>query len=237
LKPQKKQLIIFDIDGTLLDSMNIDSECYIKSLKNEFGITNINDDWTIYKNASDSGIFEEIYNEYYKTSPNPDDYKKHENGFFKIYDEKLSNNIYSFSEIPGAKNIISTINSLPNNFISFATGSYKKTALLKLKHFNISENDFPLSTANDAKAREEIINLSIKKAKRVYSINKFDKVISIGDEIWDLKTAINLSLPFIGIGINRFNKLSNCLALDNFKDTVEFLNSIKKSFVPKFINN
>ena len=228
-----KKLIIFDIDGTLLDSMDIDSKCYIKSLENEFGIKKINDDWAIYKHATDSGIFQEIYNQYYNTSPKPDDYLKHENSFFNIYNAKLKNNLFSFLQTPGAKEIIYILKSLPNYFISFATGSYKKTALLKLKQFNILENDFPVTTANDAISREDIFLLSIKKAKNLYKVNKFDKIISIGDEIWDLKTAINLSLPFIGIGKNKFKKISNCLSLDNFQDKEQFINTINKSYIPE----
>lgn len=232
-----KQLIIFDIDGTLLDSTDIDSECYIQSLDIEFGIKGINDDWTIYKNATDSGIFEEIYNQYYDIYPEPYDFIKHENGFYNIYNKKLTDNLYSFSEIPGANKIIYLLKSLPCYFIAFATGSYKKTALLKLKQFNITEDEFPITTANDSKQRENIVKLSIKKAEGLYKVDKFDKIISIGDEIWDIKTAINLTLPFIGIGKNKFKKLSNCLSLDNFQDKKQFINSLNKAYIPKILQN
>ncbi len=61
-----KILIIFDIDGILLNSMGIDSKYFMQSIYEEFGIQDINDDWSIYNKITDSGIFEEIYENHFK---------------------------------------------------------------------------------------------------------------------------------------------------------------------------
>lgn len=225
-------LIIFDIDGTLLNSMRIDSKYYIQSITDEFGINNINEDWSIYNKITDSGLFEEIYINHFKKKPDDDDFKKHENKFYKILKSIFENQSDIISEIPGAHKIITKLRSLKNYFISIATGSYKKTALLKLNLFNISENDIPLSTANDDKSRENVVKICIDKSKYFYNINTFDKIISIGDGIWDLKTAKYLKLPFIGIGKNRFNKIANYISLNDFLNQDIFFNALKDSFIP-----
>jgi phosphoglycolate phosphatase-like HAD superfamily hydrolase len=48
-------------------------------------------------------------------------------------------------------------------------------------------------------SREEIVNSAIEKAKKYYNVDEFQKIISVGDGIWDLKTARNLGIHFLGI--------------------------------------
>jgi len=38
------------------------------------------------------------------------------------------------------------------------------------------------------------------RSKKHYKIDTFQKTILIGDGTWDVKAAINLKLPFIGVG-------------------------------------
>lgn len=229
-----KTLIIFDIDGTLLNSMRIDSKYYVRSITEEFGIQDVNEDWSVYNKITDSGIFEEIYLNHFKKKPDDVDFKKHENKFYKILKSIFENQPDKISEIPGVQKIIAKLKSLKNYFISIATGSYKKTALLKLNHINISENDFPLSTANDDKSRENVVKNCINKSKKFYKMNAFDKIISIGDGIWDLKTAYNLKLSFIGIGKNKFNKIADYISIDDFQNQNIFFDAVKDSFIPNF---
>ena len=57
-----------------------------------------------------------------------------------------------------------------------------------------------LSTASDGLSREEIVNSSIEKAKNEFELATFEKIISFGDGRWDVQTAKNLNLDFVGIG-------------------------------------
>ena len=49
--------------------------------------------------------------------------------------------------------------------------------------------------------REEIVSAAIKNALTYYHADKFERVISVGDGLWDLLTAKNLDLEFIGVGL------------------------------------
>lgn len=48
--------------------------------------------------------------------------------------------------------------------------------------------------------RENIILEGIKKAKELYSVEEFSRIISFGNGLWDLKAAQNLKLEFVGVG-------------------------------------
>jgi hypothetical protein len=52
---------MFDIDGTLTETMKIDEECFVRSLVDLFGFTDIDTDWSHYPHATDSGLFHDIY--------------------------------------------------------------------------------------------------------------------------------------------------------------------------------
>lgn len=234
---EKKNLIIFDVDGTLINSMPIDAKCFVDSLSKDFGIKDINQDWSIYKKVTDSGIFEEIYESAFNKKPSTDDFKKHEDSFFKVLKNEIEANLNPILEISGAKEMLNSLQNKSNYYISIATGTYFKTAMYKLKQININENDFPISTANDDMKREKIIETSIAKAKIFYGIDDFDKIISVGDGSWDLKTAINLDIPFVGIGKSKFKEISNCVATDDYLKQEVFFELLEKSFSPKKIDN
>ena len=41
-------LVMFDIDGTLTETMKVDEECFVRSFKAVFGFADINTDWSHY---------------------------------------------------------------------------------------------------------------------------------------------------------------------------------------------
>ena len=41
-------LVMFDIDGTLTESMKVDEECFVRSFKDVFGFADIDTDWSHY---------------------------------------------------------------------------------------------------------------------------------------------------------------------------------------------
>jgi len=55
------QLVMFDIDGTLTETMKVDEECLVRSFVEVFGFTDIETDWSHYPHVTDSGIFHEVY--------------------------------------------------------------------------------------------------------------------------------------------------------------------------------
>jgi beta-phosphoglucomutase-like phosphatase (HAD superfamily) len=41
-------LVMFDIDGTLTETMKADEECFVRSFKDVFGFVEIDTDWSHY---------------------------------------------------------------------------------------------------------------------------------------------------------------------------------------------
>jgi phosphoglycolate phosphatase-like HAD superfamily hydrolase len=57
----------------------------------------------------------------------------------------------------------------------------------------------PLGSADDGDTREKILKSSLHKAKAVYQAPEFDKIVYVGDWIWDVRAAKALGWKFIGI--------------------------------------
>jgi len=54
-------------------------------------------------------------------------------------------------------------------------------------------------SSNELYTREDIVKSAIEKAKKYFKTTTFKTTISVGDGIWDLKTAKNLGVHFLGI--------------------------------------
>src|SRR5260370_3380485 len=61
VRPLPMHLVMFDIDGTLTETMRLDEECFVRSFKDVFGFADIDTDWSHYPRTTDSGIFHDVF--------------------------------------------------------------------------------------------------------------------------------------------------------------------------------
>jgi phosphoglycolate phosphatase-like HAD superfamily hydrolase len=82
--------------------------------------------------------------------------------------------------------------------VAVATGGWGPSARLKLRVAELPIDDAVLACADDARSRADIVRLARERAEAFYQ-RRFDRVVSVGDGVWDVETAIVLGLPFVGI--------------------------------------
>ena len=63
------QLAIFDIDGTLTHSNEIDNRCFIQAFADEFGIVTSFDEWRACPHITDSGLTNFILSRHFGREP------------------------------------------------------------------------------------------------------------------------------------------------------------------------
>lgn len=189
----RQRLIVFDIDGTLTDSVDIHHRAFYKSL-HELGVKEIDKEFHDYKHYTDLHIAKVIFE---KDRNEPFSQEK-----ALEFEELLLKNMNSssVSEIKGAFKLIDHLKTDQDFSFCFATGSMLLPALFKLESSLLNVNKELVIASNNIEERERIVQTSIEKCKDFYQIGKFDQIISIGDGLWDLKTAENLGLEFIGVG-------------------------------------
>nr|WP_262896677.1 HAD family hydrolase [Aquimarina mytili] len=196
----KNKLFIFDIDGTLTDSVPMYLISVTKSLQ-ALGVHDIDTDYNNYKHHTDSYALRYNYERNFQN-----DFPEH---LLDDFETNLVRQMAEFDpvkEIRGAKSLLETFRARQISFC-FATGALPKPAMLKLEQCDLWYDPSILATSKTHESREGFVQDAIERAKAFYQKDQFDQIISVGDGVWDLKTAQNLSLDFVGIGKRNQKKL------------------------------
>ena len=189
-------LVVFDIDGTLVDSYGFDAELYTDAVRRVLGI-NIDTDWARYTNATDSGILDQVIEETGVEGDRETIQERVQCEFTRLTDAYIKQNARGFKEIPGARAFIEHLEQIEDVALAIATGGWESTAKLKLRAIGLDPHQFALATASDAISRTEIIGIAayrslrgIKAARKTY----------FGDGLWDKRASEALGYEFIGVG-------------------------------------
>ena len=184
--------IIFDLDGTLIDSYELDEQLYRKAVLLEVPGVKFRESWYDYHDSTDSGILTEILKEF--DLPVGHYYDAVRQRFGKLVKEHLqsSNNC---KPIPGAPALLHKLQKTPHIEIGIATGGWGHTAKMKLEAAGLPISEVPMSSGDDAHSRTEIMRICAREMGS--SISDF---IYVGDGEWDLKAAEELGWKFIGVG-------------------------------------
>lgn len=198
---KKKHLIVFDIDDTLTLSESQHQSAYVDTML-DFGILDINQNWKEYPHHTDSHILKMNYERNFN--------REFSFSFIPAFERKMTERILTLKEteeIKGAKEFLDFIISGSDYAVCFATGSLLAPAFVKLSQAGLSFDDKLIASSNALYSREEIVKDAIKKAKSYYELDDFEEIISIGDGLWDLRTAKNLGLHFIGVGLKNYEDM------------------------------
>ncbi len=190
---KKKSLIVFDIDGTLTNSVKVHQKAFTEMLI-KIGVREVNSEFKSFKHHTDSFIAKEIYESEQNLPFSDVKLNEFESGLNeKIRSEKIE-------EIAGAKILIEKLEKETDFGVCFATGSLRRLAKYKLQSIGIKFDEIQLVASDVIYEREKIVEKAIKNASEYYNVDKFRRIISVGDGLWDLLTARNLNLEFIGVG-------------------------------------
>jgi phosphoglycolate phosphatase-like HAD superfamily hydrolase len=220
-------LVMFDIDGTLTETMKVDEECFVRSFKDVFGFADIDTDWSHYPHTTDSGIFHDVFTSRVGRSPTEQDISRFRQHFIQLLAAASSQS--PFAPVAGANKLLSRLAQGGSHRVSLATGGWRDSARLKMASAGMCFDDHPTATADDALDRESIMALSKQRAAERYG-ESFACTVYVGDEVWDARACRSVGVPFIGIGAgSRATRLSAEGAVRVFPDLSDadiFLRSV-----------
>jgi len=193
------QLIMFDLDGTLADTMQADEECFVGALLDVFGFENVSTDWSAYRHATDSGVLLELFEQRLNRGPQPDEIEQFQSRFVTLLNEAFENST-RFAPIPGTELLLKELANRKHFGTALTTGGWKISAQWKLQKAGL---DFPFGAsayADDDCSREGIMSVALERALEQYGQTQFDAIVYVGDAVWDIRASKNLRYHFIGIG-------------------------------------
>lgn len=211
------KLIIFDIDGTLLNSTNIEDQCYQEAFEELFGKNIAAYKWEDITHVTDWGITEEIFQHEFGQIPTTKDYARMQQVFFEKLKAAYQDDPSHFKEVPEAKDFFEHLHTHPDYCVGIATGSWEKNASFKLKSIGIDPTVFPFGNSDHQKSRSDILQYAFARANSLYE-QAFEEIIYFGDGLWDYKTCKELGVKFIGIDVKEDGKLKSAGAEIVFKD-------------------
>ena len=212
MSDQSKKIIIFDIDGTICDTQQVEGRCFEQAIKEVCGVSLETLDWTQYDEPTSSGVVRSILGD------DPDltnTERLVRDRFVEILMEEQPRFPGDFSPLPGAAEFVSLLSADPTISVAFATGAFDTEAEFKLKCCGIDLSMFPHATSSDTPRRRDIIPLAAKRAGFEIS-----SAVYFGDAPWDLGACKHLGIPMIGIGrrIEHLRKLGLETAFRDFSD-------------------
>ena len=190
------KLVVFDIDGTLTQTNEVDSRCFEEALRIVLGVEEFDTCWENYQFVTDSGVAQEISQRYRDRPINGAEMMAlHE----KIVELLKKNPMSAFAEIPGAVDFFQSLVDSEEFAVALATGANKLSARYKLETAGINFEGIPLATSSDAVVREHIMLHAMDRASQKHE-RVFSEIVYFGDAVWDVKATENLGWQFIGIG-------------------------------------
>jgi phosphoglycolate phosphatase-like HAD superfamily hydrolase len=194
---ESRRLVVFDLDGTLVDTTAVESPCYTRALCDAFGLPAVDENWSGYEHVTDDGIAVEAYVRHFKRAPSRDEVERAIDRFVTLVASAHAAEPRSITPIPGAAQILAAL-STRGWSVAIATGCWRRSAELKLSASGLARFAVPLATSEDGPARVDVIRAAVEKAAPRGS-HVFDRIISVGDAVWDVRAARELAMPFIGI--------------------------------------
>jgi len=222
-----KKLLIWDIDGTLIDCMGSGRRAMDKTFHKLFGIENG------FQNIKMAGRLDwQIVNDAIK-------HHSIENFdidiFFKEYEKILKDELKSNQcgkILPGILEILENTSGKENIYHVLGTGNCQEGAKLKLSHLGI-DTYFKLGGfGNNNLKRWQMIEKVIREAKEYFNVNFSPKdIYVIGDTVFDIECGKKLGVKSIAVATGSCEyevlaKSSPDYIFKNFERASEFINFI-----------
>ncbi|HEY3901080.1 MAG TPA: HAD family hydrolase [Chthoniobacter sp.] len=187
---------MFDIDGTLTQTYDADTQCFIRALTDVFGFADVDPDWSTYPHSSDSGVLEVLFQARRGRSPNPEEIAEMQRHFVALL--AASADAEPFTPVPGARDLLCHLLGEPGFAVSMASGAWECSGRFKLAAAGLAFPQIPAAFSDAAHARENIMQISLERVARTCVGGSFESTTYIGDGVWDARAARNLGFRFIG---------------------------------------
>ena len=189
---------MFDIDGTLVDSMRVDSHLYARAVRETLGgDVYIDETWRPYAHVTDSGILDEILVKHRFEKPLDELRSSVKRRFVELVRDHLDAGTSILREIRGATALLQELRARPEVRVAIATGGWAETALMKLAAIGVSVDGIGFASSSDAHERTKIMELAAERALRgVVPMTR----TYLGDGAWDQRASAELGYRFIAIG-------------------------------------
>lgn len=186
-------LVMFDIDGTLIESYDVDEQCFLAAVDEVLGVP-VDSRWEHYPHVTDAGILNEILNQSRFASERAALEAEIKASFMQNLDTYLENN--TIEPIAGAIEFLAQLKEREDVALAIATGGWYESATMKLAAAGLDVNGIALATCSDHIARVEIMKIAEARAVERPLLSR----TYFGDAAWDKTASRALDYNFVLLG-------------------------------------
>jgi phosphoglycolate phosphatase-like HAD superfamily hydrolase len=200
--------VVFDLDGTLVDSDAFDGDLYIAAVREVLGDVEIDASWQRYRNVTDAGVLAQIVEEV--GVADPDRVMSEVRDLFGSLVQRHLTSGGACVAIAGAIDALERLHSSGYK-VGVATGGWGHTARMKLDYAGIPVENLVIASSDDSADRVEIMTTCLLRLG-----GDPQHAVYVGDGLWDLEASRRAGWAFIGVGERLRGRCEKWIA--NFTD-------------------
>jgi len=229
-----KSLALFDVDGTLIESMEFDADCYAEAVRRVLKIESVDTDWSHYRDVTDAGILAEIHRMNFNREIGPTQARKVKESFVRTIKARLRSENIRLKPLPGAGEALRALQASDRWAVTLATGGWRESAEVKLRNAGLAAGDLYIFSANDSISRPGIISLAVQAMRKSEKARRFEKIVYIGDGVWDVWAARERKIAFLGVGAGAKKLLQEGAGrvVRDYSDLKRFLQALETCTIP-----
>lgn len=185
--------LMFDVDGTLVQSYEFDERLFVESVHEVTGL-NVISNWETYPHVTDRGILQTFIERQC-----PDFTLSHLEALVKpLFVSKIKTYLQSHpaQAVGGAVAFIQHLRKREDIALSIATGGWGETARAKLESAGFSLAGIPLVSSNEHHARANIMQMAISQVSPESGM----KLTYFGDAEWDKRACKEMGVNLVIVG-------------------------------------
>jgi HAD superfamily hydrolase (TIGR01549 family) len=216
---------LFDVDGTLIDSVYEHVDAWAKALK---GLGIFLPNWKVHRRIGMSGesFVHELLRETRRPRLRPGELERLE----QRHAAEFSKRIPSLKPLPGARELLKYLSAIKVRWAIATTGKAKQTMRL-LKPLQIPKN-IPVVTGDDVDHTKPSPDAFVLAAERL-GVAMEDSIV-VGDSVWDLLAAVRKRALGVGLlsGGSGREELNGAGAFRVYGDPADLLVHLEQLGVP-----
>lgn len=203
-------LVMFDVDGTLCDTHDIDDKIYFQAIKDVLELERP-ESLINFSHRSDPGILTEMVMDSLERDITTKEHNAVRDHFSDVIMDILMEDASLSPEIPGALKLFNQLRETEGVMVAIATGGWGPTACFKLATAGFDVERIAMASADDDFERKEIMKICQDRALKRAKVQKFESITYVGDGSWDEDATQELGWRFIGVG-ERIKDTKNWIA-------------------------
>lgn len=220
---------LFDIDGTLARSNDLDERLFARAIEEVLGVTGISTDWASYHETTDEAITRELIQRHRGADDEDQLVRATQERFIEMVRADLADLQRSIAPVPGVPHVLDRLAEREGAAVAMATGGWPESARLKLDTIGVDYQAHHLSTCADHPHRYAIIQHALDRLGR-----DREGAVYFGDGIWDARASKRLGIGFVGVAAEpgkreRLEAEGVTIILEDFGDLDRVIESAERA--------